>query len=52
MANIWELKKNLSGMKDRLKVHLSVPKRQSQKNKNKDGDRKNQKGKKNFYIPW
>lgn len=45
MPNIGEVwKKNLSGMKDRLKVHISIPK-ENIKNKTKMGARENPRGK-------
>lgn len=41
---LGSMKKNLSGMKDRLKVHLSIPK-ENTKNKIKMGARENPRGK-------
>lgn len=38
------MKKNLSGMKDRLKVHISIPK-ENIKNNTKMGARENPRGK-------
>ena len=41
---LGSMKKNLSGMKDRLKVHISIPK-ENIKNKTKMGPRENPRGK-------
>lgn len=44
-AKYWgSMKKNLSGMKDRLKVHISIPK-ENTKNNTKMGARENPRGK-------
>lgn len=41
---LGSMKKNLSGMKDRLQVHISIPK-ENIKNKTKMGARENPRGK-------